>query len=192
MTIALTVPSAPELSDAELLRRHHAGCGEAFAQLVDRHRVLLNWTLSQAGVPYDDRADLLQDALLKVHRTAATFRGAGSAASWLCTIARNTALSHVRRISRRNEDSHQSLDQDVPLPELTCRRAVDAGRAVQRLVLNDAVNSLHPGLRDVFMCTEVHDWPLDRTAEYLGVPVGTVKSRRARARAQLRQRLTEE
>jgi RNA polymerase sigma-70 factor (ECF subfamily) len=184
------IPSK-DLPDAELLRRHLAGCTQSFAELVDRHRRLLAWTVRQANVPLDDRADVLQDGLLKIHRSAATFRGTGSAATWLCTIVRTTALSYLRSLARSPEELSRSVDQGESLQRIACERSVDAGQAVQRLVLHDAVRTLHPGLRDVFICTDINDWSLSRTASYLGVPMGTVKSRRARARAHLRRRLVE-
>lgn len=183
--------SGADITDAELLRRHLTGCARSFTDLVARHSGLLGWTLHQAGIPLDDRPDVLQDGLLKVHRTASSFRGDGSAASWLHTIIRNTALSHLRASRRHNDELTRAVELGERLRRIPDSRAVDAGRAVQRLVLSDAVNSLHPGLREVLILTDVRDWSLDDTACHLGIPVGTVKSRRARARRHLRSRLAE-
>ncbi|WP_052540496.1 RNA polymerase sigma factor [Corynebacterium glyciniphilum] len=191
-TIAAPTAAASEaLSDAELLRRHLAGCATSFTDLVGRHSGLLGWALHQAGVPVEDRQDVLQDGLLKIHRTAATFRGTNSAASWLHTIMRNTALTHLRDSRRRNDELARAVELRERLRYLPDSRTVDAGRMVHRILLHEAVNQLHPGLRDVIVLTDMQDWSLRDTANHLGIPTGTVKSRRARAHRHLRAQLAE-
>lgn len=183
-----TVLRAP--SDAELLKRHLSGCQTSFTDLVDRHTGLLGWTLHQVGVPHDERPDVLQDGLLKIHRTAGSFRGADSAASWLHTIMRNTALTHIRKTLRR-KDELDNIELADRLRTVADTRCADAGRTVQRLMLSEAVNTLHPGLRDVIILTDLRDWSLRETAAHLGIPTGTVKSRRARAHRHLRSHLAQ-
>ncbi|MDN5719189.1 MULTISPECIES: RNA polymerase sigma factor [unclassified Corynebacterium] len=193
----MTTSTAPEItpetapSDAELLRRHLAGCSTSFTDLLARHSGLLGWALHQAGVPLEDRPDVLQDGLLKVHRTAGSFRGKDSAASWLHTIMRNTALTHLRDSRRRTDELARSVDLGERLRTLPDNRNVDAARTIHRILLGEAVSQLHPGLRDVIVLTDVRDWSLSETAAHLGIPTGTVKSRRARAHRHLRERLAE-
>ncbi|MCJ7857629.1 RNA polymerase sigma factor [Corynebacterium kalidii] len=186
----MTAPSVTP-SDAELLRRHLAGCDTSFTDLVGRHSGLLGWALHQAGVPVEDRQDVLQEGLLKIHRTAATFRGTESAAAWLHTIMRNTALTHLRDSRRRNDELTPAVELGERLRYLPDDRTADAGQTVHRILLHEAVNQLHPGLRDVVVLTDMRDWSLRDTAAHLGIPTGTVKSRRARAHRHLRVRLSE-
>lgn len=177
-------------SDAQLLRRHSDGCTRAYGVLLRRHERLLSWTLHRLHVDPGDRADILQEALLKIHRQAASFRGSGCAAAWLRTIVTNTALTHVRTAGRRHEDVDASDDGiHDRLRTLPDGRAVDAGRSVQRILLRDAVAELHPGLRVTVLLSDVHGLSMQDVSVRTGVPVGTVKSRLNRARRQLRDRL---
>lgn len=186
----MTAPSVTP-SDAELLRRHLAGCAASFTELMGRHSGLLGWAMHQAGVPVEDRADVLQDGLLKIHRTAGTFRGSDSAAAWLHTIMRNTALTHLRDSRRRNDELARAVELGERLRYLPDSRSTDAGQTVHRILLHEAVSQLHPGLRDVIVLTDMRDLSLRETADHLGIPTGTVKSRRARAHRHLRVRLAE-
>lgn len=184
----MTTTTVP--TDAELLRQHLAGCTTSFTDLVTRHTGLLGWALHQAGVPVDERPDVLQEGLLKIHRTAATFRGGDSAASWLHTVMRNTALSHLRYMRRRSDELDRAVDLGEKLRSLPDHRTTDPVGCVHRIMLTDALRDLHPGLRDVIVLTDIHGWTLRETADHLGIPTGTVKSRRARGRDRLRSRLT--
>lgn len=185
----MTESTAP--TDAQLLKQHLTGCPLSFNRLIERHHCLLGWTLHQVGVPHEERADVLQDGLLKIHRTASSFRGADSAASWVHTIMRNTALTHIRKTRRRDDELDRVVDLAERLHSVPDRRCVDAGRTVHRLLLNDAVSQLHPGLRDVIVLTDLRDWSLKDAAAHLGIPTGTVKSRRARAHRHLRTHLAQ-
>lgn len=184
--------SLSDASDAQLLKRHSDGCARSYRILVSRHERLLSWTLHRLHVDPGDRADILQEALLKVHRQAASFRGSGCAAAWLRTIVTNTALTHVRTVGRRHEDVDAGddglLDRLRRTPDT---RAVDAGRTVQRLLIRDAVATLHPGLRTTVLLCDVHGLSMEDVSARTGVPVGTVKSRLSRARRQLRTLLAE-
>lgn len=181
-----TEPTAP--TDAELLRRHRAGCPDAYRDLVTRHERLLGWTVRQAGVAHDDRADVMQDGLLKIHRRAASFRGDDSATGWMCAFMANTARSHLRSTARADEHQLRSPDADL-VTRLSDRRTPETTGSLTRILITEALADLHPELRRVLLLTEVAGLTVGDVAAELGVPTGTVKSRRSRARHQLAGRL---
>ena len=185
-TTATTAPTTP--TDAELLRRHRAGCPDAYRDLVTRHERLLGWTVRQAGVAHDDRADVMQDGLLKIHRRAASFRGDDSATGWMCAIMANTARSHLRSTARTDEHQLRSPDADL-VTRLADRRTPETTGSLTRILITEALAGLHPELRRVLLLTEVAGLTVGDVAAELGVPTGTVKSRRSRARHQLAGRL---
>lgn len=185
-TTATTAPTTP--TDAELLRRHRAGCPDAYRDLVTRHERLLGWTVRQAGVAHDDRADVMQDGLLKIHRRAASFRGDDSATGWMCAIMTNTARSHLRSTARTDEHQLRSPDADL-VTRLADRRTPETTGSLTRILITEALAGLHPELRRVLLLTEVAGLTVGDVAAELGVPTGTVKSRRSRARHQLAGRL---
>lgn len=166
--------------DAELLAAHVAGDPTAFATLVRRHRDRL-WAvaLRTTGDP-EEAADALQDALLKAHRSAATFRGDAQVTTWLHRIVVNACLDRLRRAKAR---------PTVPLPEHDSAHPIEPsdplGRRELAWEINRALRTLPDDQRAAVVLVDVEGYSVDETAELLGIPTGTVKSRCSRGRAKL-------
>src|SRR5699024_12344095 len=64
----------------------------------------MHWAERAAGVPENELADVHQEAVLKIHRCAATFRHRSSVVTWMVTIAHRTALNFVTAQHRRSEE----------------------------------------------------------------------------------------
>jgi len=127
----------------------------------------------------DDLAqETYERAIGSIHR----FRADGSARGWLLTIARRTCVDHTRRASRRRRleravlanSTAGSLDGSVISPDMSGR--VD---------LDDVVSHLDDDRRSAFVLTQILGMQYDEVAEVLGCPIGTVRSRVARARRDL-------
>ncbi|BDX35336.1 putative alternative RNA polymerase sigma factor SigM [Mycobacterium antarcticum] len=166
----------PERTDAELLAAHVAGDRYAFEELFYRHhRQLYRLAVITSRNP-DDAADALQDAMLSAHRNAATFRHDASVGSWLYRIVVNASLDRLRR---NRFHSSAPLDDDVwhlgdPAPRVDTTLVIE--RALLRLPLEQ---------RAVVVAVDMQGYSVAEAARLLGVPEGTVKSRRSRARAKL-------
>ena len=166
--------------DAELLSAHAAGDPVAFTVLVGRHRDRL-WAvaLRTMGNP-DEAADALQDALLSAHRSAATFRGDSQVTTWMHRIVVNACLDRIRRSRAR---------PTVPLPEHDSAHPIEPsdplGRRELAWEINRALRTLPDDQRTALVLVDVEGYSVDETAELLGIPTGTVKSRCARGRAKL-------
>lgn len=166
--------------DAELLAAHAAGDPSAFATLVHRHRDRL-WAvaLRTTGDP-DEAADALQDALLKAHRSAASFRGDAQVTTWLHRIVVNACLDRMRRARAR---------PTVPLPEHDSAHPIEPsdplGRRELAWEIDRALRTLPDEQRAALVLIDVEGYSVDEAAELLGIPTGTVKSRCARGRAKL-------
>jgi RNA polymerase sigma-70 factor (ECF subfamily) len=170
-------PEAPD--DHELLRQHAAGDGEAFGELVRRHRDRL-WAvaLRTTGDP-EEAADALQDALVSAYRAAASFRGDSLVTTWLHRIVVNAALDRLRR---------QRARTTVPLPESDLAPADERDPLAERELaaeVQTALATLPPEQRVCLVLVDVEGYPVDEAAAILGIPSGTVKSRCARGRARL-------
>jgi len=174
--------TAPGASDAELLRAHVDGDPDAFAELVRRHRDRL-WAvaLRTLGEP-EEAADALQDALLSAFRRADTFRGEAAVTTWLHRIVVNACLDRLRRRrARRTEPLPDDLDRETAYPG-----ADDvADRVVVSLDVQAALATLPPEQRAALVLVDLQGFPVADAAAVLDCPVGTVKSRCARARARL-------
>lgn len=132
---------------------------------------------------HDDAQDLVQEVLLKVQRGLATYRP-GSMKGWLSRITTNAWLDTARQRTRRPTTPLHD-DPDVMLPPSS---SADDALAATTLPthLQDALAALPDDFRASVVLCDVAGWSYDEIADELGVPVGTVRSRIHRGRAQLR------
>ena len=141
--------------------------------------------------------DLLQETFMRVHRYLSGYAG-GSLRGWLRRITVNLFLTRCKALKQRR---HVSLDQsddddrqrrvDAALVD----RSLDPGWVMEQVSLDDRIQSSLDALpyefRTVLVLREVEDLTYDQIAAALGVPIGTVRSRLARARGMLREQLGE-
>ncbi|HSS13575.1 MAG TPA: sigma-70 family RNA polymerase sigma factor [Rhizomicrobium sp.] len=139
---------------------------------------LARW-LSRSPVEADD---IVQDAMLRAFRAFDGFRG-GDIKAWLLTIVRNCWLSTIAGSRRR---THASLeDQELPATDASPEEtAIQAGTQRRMDLL---IAQLAPEFREVLILREMEDLSYREIAEITGTPIGTVMSRLARARTQLRE-----
>jgi len=139
---------------------------------------LARW-LSRSPV---DAEDIVQDAMLRAFRAFDGFRG-GDAKAWLLTIVRNCWLSAGKATRRRG---HTSLeDENLTAPDRDPEEsAIQAGTKRR---LDTMIAGLPEEFREVLILREMEDMSYREIAEVTSVPIGTVMSRLARARAMLRE-----
>jgi RNA polymerase sigma factor (sigma-70 family) len=131
----------------------------------------------------DDAQDLVQEVLLKVRKGLETYRP-GSLEGWLSRITTNTFLDETRRRRRRPVD----LLPDDPDRVLPAGPAADVALAAEVLPDNvqQALARLPEEYRTAVVLCDVVGLSYSEIGEALDVPVGTVRSRIHRGRAQLR------
>lgn len=173
-----------ELTDAELLRAHVAGQRHAFAELLRRHNDHLWQTALRTSYTREDAADSLQDALLSAHRTAASFRAEAEVRSWLHAIVVNACLDRIRRNKTRRAVSLSP--ETMPEPKDT---RDDIAELEMSLIIDRALFTLPEEQRAALVAVELEGRSVAETAALLGVPEGTIKSRCARGRQRLQERL---
>lgn len=173
-------------SDEELLQRHVNGEPDAFGELFKRHRDRL-WAvaLRTLGDPHD-AADALQDAMINAFRRAQTFRSESAVTTWLHRIVVNACLDRVRHVAARPADPVAFDGTEIPSVTITTRPARDpAEQTALRVDLERALAALPADQRIPLVLVDVLGYPVIEAAALLNLPVGTVKSRCARARAKL-------
>ncbi|WP_186276898.1 RNA polymerase sigma factor [Corynebacterium anserum] len=177
-----------EFSDATLLKLHAHGHHRAFRVLLERHRRLMWSAVRQAGITCEEEgSDVLQDALLKVHRYATRWEGDAKVGTWIFTVVRNTALTHVRARNRRINPEAVDFEERMRTFATDCRHEEST---IDRVDLHAYLGKLTAELREVMILTALHGLSEAEVGEKLGIPRGTVKSRKARARRMLREMLT--
>jgi RNA polymerase sigma-70 factor (ECF subfamily) len=131
------------------------------------------WRFAAALVDRDSADDLTQETYLRAFRALADFAGRSSARTWLLGIARHVCADHIRTLQRRRR-----LAGRLPLPPIEPDHAGLLGAA-------DLIARLSEERRGAFVLTQVIGLSYAQVAEVEGVPVGTIRSRVARARDQL-------
>jgi len=127
--------------------------------------------------------DLLQDVFLKVFSNMGTVRDAATFPGWVFRIAVNTCYSYLRQ-KRAQGDRH------VPLDDLGGNvedRTTEAVEQDLRVPLEQAIQTLAPRLRSVFVLHDVQGFKHEEIAKVLGCSVGTSKSQLFKARIRLRE-----
>ncbi|MFC7548017.1 sigma-70 family RNA polymerase sigma factor [Plantactinospora sp. GCM10030261] len=135
------------------------------------------WRFAAALVDPDSADDLTQETYLRAFRALPGFAGRSSVRTWLLGIARRACADHLRTVVRRRRldarlTAHAQVDVSHPDP------AGQLGAA-------DLLRTLAADRREAFVLTQVLGLSYAEAAEIEGVPVGTIRSRVARARADL-------
>ena len=171
-------------TDEELVAAHAAGESRAFDELVRRYAGPLFTFLARFVGQNAVAEDLVQESLLQVHSSSATFDLDRRFRPWVYTIAANKARDYLRTRVRRTE---RSLD-DGP-SDSDARPAQDrvagVGPAADELVIASettdrvrrVVGRLPENLREILLLGYYQQMPYAEIAEVLEIPVGTVKSR---------------
>jgi len=184
------------MDEAALIADARRGDVEAFNRLVLAHQSKafnLAYRITGDG---DSAADATQEAFLSAYRSLNRYRG-GSFRAWLLRIVTNACYDELRRRKRRPAESLEEMEEASPTgdgvatedvffaandgPEASAERA-EVTRAIERCLLG-----LPSEFRTVVILADILALDYTEVASAMGSPVGTVRSRLARARARLRQ-----
>jgi RNA polymerase sigma-70 factor, ECF subfamily len=180
--------------EASLVQRCATRDEDACAELVSEHQRMVYQLSLNILNDHNEALDLSQEVFLRVFRTIHTFRGHSSLRTWIYRIVVNQARNRQRWWRRRHRAQQVSLDQHIQdhgeLPE-----TVDSGpdRVVRRKQLADrirvALDRLPFDQKTAIVLREIDGLSYEEIGFSLGIAVGTVKSRLARAREGLRAQL---
>ena len=172
------------------------GDQQAFEELFRLFQgTVYNTALQLLGNP-EDAEDVTQDAFLRAWEQLPKLTAPEAFRNWLLTITVNLCRSHFRKASPPTEALDAPLEGDDAEEEPT-REIADEGVDAETIVLQRetarlvrrAVAELPLAFREVIVLHYFEGVELAGSAKILRVPVGTVKSRLARAREQLRRKL---
>jgi len=194
VTPTTSVPTG--FDESALVAQAKAGDQNAFTELVNRYERKIYRLAKNITRNDEDAEDVLQDAFLKAYTHLDNFKGDSKFYTWIVRIAVNEALMRLRK---RKTDRSVPLDEPVELGEETVQREIAVwednpeqqySQEEWRRILDEAVESLKPDFRTVFVLRDIEELSTEETAETLGISVPAVKSRLLRARLALRETLT--
>jgi RNA polymerase sigma-70 factor, ECF subfamily len=149
------------------------GAAAAFVRATQRDMYRFHTHIGERG----EAEDLTQETYLRALRSLPSFAGRSSARTWLLSIARRVAADHVRwTVARPRTTAVEDWDAVVAASPAHRRSGFDEG---------ELVAGLEPHRRDAFVLTQVLSLSYAATAEVCGCPIGTIRSRVARAREDL-------
>lgn len=183
--------STRQVEEQVLVRRAQQGDAQIFSLLVRKYQRRLKHFLRR--FTHDDQVtlDVVQETFLKAYKAMPQFRAGSQFYTWLCCIGMNTAKSMTavygrepQMISEIVDENGEEIDvfehlSDYQTPEnlLLNRELIDA--------IDEAINQLPANLRQPIILSEVNGLTYEEIAQLMGCPVGTVRSRIARARETL-------
>ena len=186
------------LSDEEIALQVRRGDDGAFDELVRRHQnrvySIAFRMLNDAG----DAADAAQEAFVKAYRSLRSYRGESSFSTWLCAIAVNLARNRLRQVRSRGRRPAVSLDEAGPngeeplverMPSPQATPGEEAEREDLRRLVRQSIAELPPDFSAAMVMRDVESMSYEDIAAALRCSLGTVKSRIARARAMVAQKL---
>jgi RNA polymerase sigma-70 factor, ECF subfamily len=180
-TPAARVPGAQDTSDEALVARIAGRDKLALQLLYSRHHVrvyrfALRFLNDEAAAE-----DTVSEVFIDVWRQAERFEGRSQVTTWLLAIARNKALSLLRRRSSEELDDEvaEFIEDPSDNPEVAMLKSQRAS------VLQDCLTQLSPAHREIVDLVYYHEKSVEEVAEIISVPANTVKTRMFYARKRI-------
>jgi RNA polymerase sigma-70 factor (ECF subfamily) len=183
----------PATDETALLARTAANDVAAFETLMRRYNSRL-FRVARAILKDDAAAeDAVQEGYLEAFRHSGTFRGDAQVSTWLTRIVINQSLMRLRRLKRDRvvvpfeSETSTGVSTRDPADEKGESPDVATLRGEVRRLLERRIDELPTAFRTVFVMRDVEEMSVQETADLLGIPPATVRTRLFRARALLRQ-----
>jgi RNA polymerase sigma-70 factor (ECF subfamily) len=178
-------PAGSDGDDVQLVARMATGDRSAFAEIYDRHAPMLMSFAKKILGSTDEAADLLHDVFLEAWEQASSYDAArATVRAWLIVRLRSRAIDRLTSARARHTVQLESSD---------ARATESAGAmgAPELLGVRHALGRVAPDVREVLELTYFFGLTAAEIAARLDLPIGTVKSRRARGLQLLEQTLTD-
>ncbi len=190
----MALPDEPE---SRLIERLAARDERAFNELVRAYeRRVLTLVMRMLGNAAEAE-DVAQEVFVQVFKAIGTFRGDSKLSTWIYRIAINLCKNRVKYLKVRHTEKQDELGDAEEKGALGGSRRGNvgalerpdemmSGKQVEQIVQR-AILELEPTFRECLVLRDVEELSYEQIEEITGLPIGTVKSRIHRARAQLRE-----
>jgi RNA polymerase sigma-70 factor, ECF subfamily len=185
--------------EAQFIERLKRGDAAAFETLVNERSGEIYGLLYRLTESSEEARDLTQETFLRAFKSIGHFRGESDLRTWIYRIAINQARNKWRWWRRRRRDATVSIDAPAPngQPSLIGTLKSDNGNNPERetlahereRALRRALSSLKQVYREAVVMRDIEGFAYEEIAVALEISVGTVKSRLARGRQELRRKL---
>lgn len=190
------VPLSDDRSEAQFIARLVARDESAFNELVVTYERRVYGLVFRMLGRRDEAEDLAQEVFVQVFKAIDQFRGESKLSTWIYRIAVNLCKNRTKYNQRRHAGEQDDIDamaERVPMSAARGATIGDVSRPDElvegmqlEVIVKRAIQKLEPEFREALVLADVEDMPYEEIAQIMSVPVGTVKSRIHRARAQLK------
>jgi RNA polymerase sigma-70 factor (ECF subfamily) len=192
----------PDEPESRLIERLIARDERAFNELVRAYeRRVLTLVVRMLGNPAEAE-DVAQEVFVQVFKAIGTFRGEAKLSTWIYRIAINLCKNRVKYLKVRHASEQDELGEVEERGALGGERRTTvggmarpdemmSGKQVEHIV-QAAILEIEPTFRECLVLRDVEELTYEQIEEITGLPIGTVKSRIHRARAQLREAVERE
>lgn len=189
-TESLKVKDKFKLSDEKLILRFQEGDINAYNELVKRYKDrLLNFVFRYFN-NREQAEDVVQDTLIKLYTHASYYKDIAKFSTWIFTIAKNNALTELRKNKRKQTDSLWTEDGkviDINSKEQSLDVKVQNEIAIDQL--NKFLDEIPENFRMAVVLRDFQELSYDEISKILEIPIGTIKSRINRGRIQLAEKM---
>jgi RNA polymerase sigma-70 factor, ECF subfamily len=190
------VTLSDDRSEAQFIARLVARDESAFNELVLTYERRVYGLVFRMLGRRDEAEDLAQEVFVQVFKAIDQFRGESKLSTWIYRIAVNLCKNRTKYLSRRHAGEQDDIDAMAERVPMTAARAATVGDVSRpdelvegmqlEAIVKRSIQKLEPEFREALILADVEDMPYEEIAQIMSVPVGTVKSRIHRARAQLK------
>ena len=177
-------------SDEKLILRFQEGDINAYNELVKRYKDrLLNFVLRYFN-NVEQAEDVVQDTLIKLYTHASYYKNVAKFSTWIFTIAKNNALTELRKNKRKKTDSLWTDDGqviDINSKEESLDSKVQNEIAIDKL--NKFLDEIPENFRMAVVLRDFQELSYEEISKILEIPIGTIKSRINRGRIQLAEKM---
>ena len=176
-------PKYDSQEEWQLILKSRDGDRDSFEILIHRYYPQIFKMLLQLLYKPQDAEDLAQDAFLEAYRCLKNFKGESKFYTWLYRIATNLTMNHIRK-TRSTVSVDESLEALTQMQNSSPTQNMEWSEFHQSFL--QSLGELSDEKRVVFILREMHNLSYQEIAEVVDIKIGTVMSRLARAREELR------
>ena len=178
----------------ELVKQALDGDQKAYRILFENHKQAIYHIIVKIVRNNEEAQDLVQETFIKAFSSLKSYNPTYRFTTWLYKIAANSSIDHIRKRKLQTFSLDQPVDTkdgqlSVEVPDMSYHPERDLSAKRQNLSISEAIDSLPEKYRQVIVKRHQEDKSYEEIAEFLGVPVGTVKARIFRARELLKKKL---